>query len=504
VCERSCDIPADGKGRDANLAGVGPACSNGTDGQHSHYTQCERTPGRNYGRCECRWPWYGELCERRTDARNCTKDLPCEHGGTCSFELREGTYGDQQSDYQAVCACLEGWSGTRCTMEDPCVADPPCQHGGKCSRSSTNKWGYKCDCPEAYPEPPNCAAAEDNALDGSGSSGGLSDDQRIIIVVCVCVAVVVVVGCVVCKRKRADGEAGSNSYQQTVDNRIFYISMGAYGAVSVGAVIVFVTAEHVQNHSASTYKLETWDLVCLLVTLATLLCVPRIMTSFKHRLADVIGPERPALTVSQDSTGWGGAMMFVWGLVDMFLDIGQSVSLASCGHWWLFACSTVTFLATAAVSIYLGWHMLSRVARGSEEARSWIADHGKLAALVVLASSSRLESVAILRLRLCDRDIIKLPIEPAYFHFIRHAGMFHFLIEDFPHSLVGVAQLTKAGDHTCGENGTFEMPVDAKMITLLNVIFSLGSIVFGVILRSMQMLVLRAARGTDVAVPLLQ
>jgi hypothetical protein len=48
------------------------------------------------------------------------------------------------------------------------------------------------------------------------------------------------------------------------------------------------------------------------------------------------------------------------------------------------------------------------------------------------------------------------------------------------------------------------MPVDAKTITTLNVVFSLGSIVFGVILRSVQMLVLRAARADDVAVPLLQ
>eukprot|EP01047_Picozoa_sp_COSAG01_P093515 COSAG01_NODE_24631_length_772_cov_1.793462_1_plen_76_part_00 len=72
-----------------------------------------------------------------------------------------------------------------------------------------------------------------------------------------CLTVVVVVSCVVCKTKREDGEAGPNSYQQTVDNRLFYISMGAHGAVSIGAVIIFVTAEHVPHHSASAYKLET-------------------------------------------------------------------------------------------------------------------------------------------------------------------------------------------------------------------------------------------------------
>jgi hypothetical protein len=223
--------------------------------------------------------------------------------------------------------------------------------------------------------------------------------------------------------------------------------------------------------------------------------VPRIVGGFKHRLSEVSdGAAQTTLELRQDASGWCGLFMFVWGLVDMSLDIGQSVSLASCGHWWLFACSTTTFLVTTAVCVYLGAHMLSAVADNSTEAQNWLANHGKLATLVVLASSSRLESVAILRLRLCDRDLIQLPIQPNYFHFIRHAGLFHFLLEDFPHGLVGIAQLTKEGEGTCEEHSSFAMPIDATVITTLNVVFSLGSILFGVVLRSMQMLVLRAAR----------
>eukprot|EP01049_Picozoa_sp_SAG25_P000731 SAG25_NODE_26_length_21086_cov_21.643065_20_plen_929_part_00 len=298
-----------------------------------------------------------------------------------------------------------------------------------------------------------------------------------------------------------DKQQGRDSARQVANNqRWFVVLMGAYGALSVTTVVMFTS---INSQRTRQLQLETWDLVCVLVTVGTLMCVPPILMGFKRQFADVSGTSTPALRVSEVSTGWAGAMMFVWGVVDLFLDAGQSVSLASCGHWWLFACSTVTFFATSAVSIYLGWHMLSRLARGSEEARSWIADHGKLAAVVVLASASRLESLAILRLRLCGRDIILLPIEPAFFHFIRHAGMFHFIIEDFPHGLVGVAQLTKAGVNSCGDTGTFHMPIDAKTITMLNVIFSIGSIVFGVILRSMQLLVLRAARDTDGGVPLI-
>jgi hypothetical protein len=191
VCERSCDIPADGKRRDAGMTGVGPACSNGTDGA-PHYRQCERTEGPNYGRCECRWPWYGELCANHTDARNCTEELPdqlpCVNGGTCSFELREGMYGDEQSDYQAVCRCPDGWSGTQCAVEDPCTAHPPCQHGGQCRPSSMNARGYTCDCPEAYPEPPNCAAGAPPQTpdpDGPGDSGGGSGDDKVVLIIIV-------------------------------------------------------------------------------------------------------------------------------------------------------------------------------------------------------------------------------------------------------------------------------------------------------------------------------
>jgi hypothetical protein len=55
--------------------------------------------------------------------------------------------------------------------------------------------------------------------------------------------------------------------------------------------------------------------------------------------------------------------------------------------------------------------------------------------------------------------------------------MFHYLLEDFPHGLVGIAQLSKAGEDTCvTEHSTFAMPIDAKVITTLNVIFSLGSV----------------------------
>ena len=80
--------------------------------------------------------------------------------------------------------------------------------------------------------------------------------------------------------------------------------------------------------------------------------------------------------------------------------------------------------------------------------------------------------------------------------------MFHYLLEDMPHGLVGIAQLTKEGEHSCGSDGhgTFTMPIDAEVLTWLQVIFSLGSVLFGVVVRSIQLLVLRAANSESVRV----
>ena len=70
---------------------------------------------------------------------------------------------------------------------------------------------------------------------------------------------------------------------------------------------------------------------------------------------------------------------------------------------------------------------------------------GATSARVVLASCSRLESLAVLRLRLCGSDITAFPMQPKHFFFIESAGAYHLLIEDIPHSLVAMAKADQGG-----------------------------------------------------------
>jgi hypothetical protein len=202
----------------------------------------------------------------------------------------------------------------------------------------------------------------------------------------------------------------------------------------------------------------------------------------------------PEVTLSegQDALGLGGALLFCWGVADLVFDIGLCLTLFSCQRWWLFGCCVTTLLATGATSCFLGFRVLRIVANSRPDARQWLLDHGKAVTLVVLASSSRFESLATLRLRICGFSVCMLPMEHRHFHFIRQAGMFHYLIEDLPHALVGIAQLHAQDD--CDPSGGKWLPesISEKTVTQISVAFSLLSIIAGMLYHSVQLLAINA------------
>ena len=94
-------------------------------------------------------------------------------------------------------------------------------------------------------------------------------------------------------------------------------------------------------------------------------------------------------------------------------------------------------------------------------------------------------------------------MEDRHFRFMRNVGMFHHLIEDVPHSLVSIARLMMDTSSSCEGASWWEPFVrHSKTVTIISLTVLLASIVFGLINKTIQLLVLRvgaapaSARGS--------
>ena len=91
-------------------------------------------------------------------------------------------------------------------------------------------------------------------------------------------------------------------------------------------------------------------------------------------------------------------------------------------------------------------------------------------------------------------------MDDRHFHFVRNAGMFHHLIEDVPHGLVGVARLVimHMPMHECmnDRSSWAGQILDGDFVTYVSTFVSIVSIVFGLFNKSIQLLVLRAGTSS--------
>jgi hypothetical protein len=153
----------------------------------------------------------------------------------------------------------------------------------------------------------------------------------------------------------------------------------------------------------------------------------------------------PHLKPEKTWLGPWGLLMFVYGLVDLVIDVLFCASLWQCDQYVLFACGIATNVVTAGMTWYLGGRTLRSIVvndrREGSPAKSWLSDNQILGPLIVLASTSRLNSMAILRLKICGRPLLSFDDSDnhRYFHFMRNSGMFHYLVEDVPHALMSLA-----------------------------------------------------------------
>ena len=186
-----------------------------------------------------------------------------------------------------------------------------------------------------------------------------------------------------------------------------------------------------------------WDWICGVTTIITVLCVPFIICKFKKDLkAEITGPPL-TLPRGEDALGWVGVAMFATGILDLGLDISLCLALSSCNQPYLLASCLTTLLVTMGVTIHLGFSTLDQIREGNGNAGEWWIKNGSLASLTVIASSSRIESLAILKLRLCEfhnerlcstitarNNIMTQPVSERQVKFLtRHEGgiSFHFI-----------------------------------------------------------------------------
>ena len=177
---------------------------------------------------------------------------------------------------------------------------------------------------------------------------------------------------------------------------------------------------------------QVWDVVCISVTIGTSFLVPSIVRRFKSKLEahNVNVPD------GSDTIGWFGLLMFLHGIVDLLADINLCVTLFSCARYGLAGSALGTLLLSIATTLFLAFSSLQMIQRNNREARDWYVANGTGATFVILMSCCRIESMAILRLRLCGKDIINYPMAPQHFHFLRYSGWFHAILADIPHLLV--------------------------------------------------------------------
>lgn len=144
-------------------------------------------------------------------------------------------------------------------------------------------------------------------------------------------------------------------------------------------------------------------------------------------------------------TGLGGLIMFLLGILNIVGQVLLMYQMRKSGSEVLFAALLSSSIATVVTSLPLALCILYEVAR--EAKRSFyteVMERGYVK-FIVLLSCSRVESLAILRLRLCNSEACtwSFPMTPKHFYFVPSIGAYHILVKDIPHVLVSCVQLNE-------------------------------------------------------------
>jgi hypothetical protein len=256
---------------------------------------------------------------------------------------------------------------------------------------------------------------------------------------------------------------------------------------------------------------HTWETISAIVTVICSVPMPLVVKRFRKSLHDLTDPAFVSPDLREnDHQGVIGFLLYLYGVFDLIVDVLLCASLFKCRQWVLFVCSTWTLGITTLLTWYLGYSALRAVGVGrdkgvppdTESYGDWIAGNQGLASLIVLGSSSRLDSMAILRLRLFGKTLVDFPDarDHRFWFFLKNAGMYHYLVEDLPHTIVSLALLqAQTGAVSRCEPGadTYHLPLADKTIAWLALCLSIGSMLFGVVRKTIQLLAQRVSRPID-------
>lgn len=240
--------------------------------------------------------------------------------------------------------------------------------------------------------------------------------------------------------------------------------------------------------------------LCWLCAVVTLAGIVSLLITIPWLRSNMRSLRRLKLPTGDNAQGALGLCLFVLGVGDLLLSMKTAVNLYECDelpeHGALFACFASSLVATVGATVYLSCCTLivirqdvhdrprpsERVARQRGDASSddcdsgrittdsstsvgstlsvalsdttrWVVnDRGKLP-LILILSSTRFSSLAILRLRLCGHTVLDYPMQDEHLHFLRNAGLFKHLVADIPGALICGVLLYASDKNTeaCGE-----------------------------------------------------
>eukprot|EP01043_Picozoa_sp_COSAG02_P032581 COSAG02_NODE_2183_length_9581_cov_22.013394_1_plen_368_part_10 len=229
------------------------------------------------------------------------------------------------------------------------------------------------------------------------------------------------------------------------------VAYAVLSCLAVGSSIVVVHEVLRANPSkrwASLSSTRAWDYVCVGWSVAALMAAVPIAKAGLLELR-MLRPVRFDLQIEDTEretfSGVLGLVMFFVGIADLAQDFLLAREVYIAERPFLFFAVLASTFATVATSLVLGFGALNEIEARVPEASRWMLEHGQIASVVVLASASRVESMGVLRTRICGKTVMCFPMESKHFFWLQTAGAYHLLIEDIPHSLVAMAKVEEAG-----------------------------------------------------------